>query len=174
MKAIMRMCIVALAFVASAMLSATGTAQAQSDVTPPTVVELSISPKFVDTSAEPQTITITVHIMDDLSGLRYLTIWFGPVLYGNDQDKSVLVQDTDIVSGTSANGIYETTLTLPRYSADGRWIAKYAIISDQVGNTANCNTNGQLDCPSDWTTYYFINIKDTNFFYLPFLSKRID
>jgi len=168
------MCIVAFALAAGIALTAVRAGQAQSDVTPPVVDELSISPKFVDTSAGPQTITITAHITDDLSGLRYLTIWFGPLLYGHDQDKSVIIQDADIVSGTPTDGTYETTLTLPRYSADGRWIAKYAIIDDRVGNTASCNTNGQMECPSDWATYYFVNIKDTISFYLPFLSKHTD
>ena len=174
MKALVRICIVAAALMAGATLTAVGAGQAQSDVTPPVVAELSISPKYVDTSAEPQIITITAHITDDLSGLRYLAIWFGPFLYDHDQDKSVVMQDTDIVSGTPTDGMYETTLTLPRYSADGRWIARYAIIDDQVGNRASCNTNGQMECPADWTTYYFVNIMDTIFHYLPFLSNRIE
>ena len=148
-------------------------ASAQSDVTPPVVVQLTITPTLMDTSAGPQTITFTAHITDDLSGLRYQTIVFGPLLYGSDQDKAVLFNDASLVSGTLTDGTFVATVTLPQYSADGRWIAKYMYGSDQVGNQADCYTNTKTECPPDWRTYYFVNIRDVVFLYLSFVTNSL-
>jgi hypothetical protein len=144
---------------------------AQSDVTPPVVAHLMISPTLVDTSHAVQTVTLTARITDNLSGLRYATIWFGPYIYGDEQDKPVTFSDWKLVNGDAVDGVYETTLTLPRFSADGRWVAKYMVMEDAVGNKARCNTDAEMECPQDWSGYYFVNIQDNRFLYLPYAYR---
>ena len=46
-------------------------ATATGDTTPPTLTSFSFSPTTVDTSASAQTISITVHLSDDVAGVQY-------------------------------------------------------------------------------------------------------
>ncbi len=169
----LRMGAIGLACAVVAVLALARPAMAQSDVTPPVLVSLSISPTLVNTSQTSQTVTFTAHITDDLSGFRYGNVQLGPLLLqGNDQDKLVSFYDSDRVAGNTLDGIYVQTLTMPRYSADGRWKAKYMWMDDQVGNSTGCNTNGKNDCPADWGTFFFVNVRDNSFLYLSQLMKQ--
>lgn len=165
--------LVAVVLAVAAMLALARPAAAQVDVTPPVIVSLTISPTLIDTSQTSQTVTLTAHITDDLSGLDNATIWFEPLLYGYEQGKPVTFWEYSRVAGDAVDGIYAETLILPRYSADGRWRAKYMGITDEVGNTAWCNTNGERECPADWGAFLFVNIRDNLFLYLPQLMNQI-
>lgn len=164
--------LVAVVLAVAAMLALSRSAAAQVDVAPPVIVSLTISPTLVNTSQTSQTVTITAHITDDLSGLDGATIWFGSLLYGSDQDKSVFFWSYNLIAGDTVDGTYVAELELPRYSGDGRWIAKYMVMRDEVGNQADCNTNGEQECPAGWSTFYFVNVRDSLFFYLPQLMGR--
>src|SRR2546427_13228715 len=43
---------------------------AQSDTTPPTLASFSFAPSDINTTAAPQTVTVTMHLTDDLSGVQ--------------------------------------------------------------------------------------------------------
>ena len=45
-------------------------AYAQADTSPPSLVDFSFSPVTVDTSGAPATITVTIHLTDDISGVN--------------------------------------------------------------------------------------------------------
>lgn len=140
---------------------------AQSDVTAPVVVNVTIEPTFVDTSSAPQTVTVTAHITDDLSGLGTVDIWFGPKLIGGNQGGYVGFGASNLITGTPTDGIYISSLKVPRYSAYGRWTAKYYVGYDAIGNQSGCRVNGQMDCPPAWDSFYFINARDDSWMYLP-------
>lgn len=146
-------------------------AAAQSDTSPPMIIGMHITPTVVDTQLQSQVVTFTVRITDDLSGLEYLTIWFGPLLIKQDQDKAITFREDDLQGGTTVDGVYRNSLTLPQYSAAGRWVAKYMVGRDVVGNEVACNTNGQKECPDGWGLFYFVNVRDDRFLHLPALSR---
>ena len=153
------------------LLFAQSKTEAQGDITPPVVMSLSVSPSVVDTRYSSQVVTVTAHITDDLSGLGSFAFWIGPQIIEHAQDKSLSFRDTDRIEGTPRDGIYINTVTLPQYSAEGRWVAKYSVIYDAVGNQSSCKVNGENVCSDDWNAFYFFNVQDSFFLYLPSLSR---
>ena len=101
------------------------------DIASPQLVSVGITPGTVDVTSQDQTITATLHITDDLSGLRS---GFA-VLH----DPSGM--DTGIYSffaassgvGTPQDGTYTVSLTIPRGSVAGQWEIRPQL-RDMVGN----------------------------------------
>ena len=108
-------------------------AAAQGDITVPVVVTMTLSPGRIETDNEPQTITATARITDDLSGLVYVQIELGPL--GTTQRTTVFFLPEHLISGDTKDGIYQTTITLPQFSAWGWWRASFFSIKDPVGNS---------------------------------------
>jgi hypothetical protein len=109
---------------------------ALSDTTAPRLESLTISPSSIDTSAGPQTITLTAHVTDDLAGVGAGPFGFSDVQFigpGNQQVRASFF-DGSRVSGTSLDGIYRTTVTVPTFAAKGTWNAYDATVVDNVGN----------------------------------------
>lgn len=108
---------------------------AQQDITPPSLVSVSFEPAQVDTSNGPATITVTVHITDDLSGASGIAMFFRRP--GTTQVAQAEVR-TDSwsknVSGNALDGIYQATMVIPQYSAYGQWEMYNAVLQDRVGN----------------------------------------
>jgi hypothetical protein len=102
---------------------------AQSDITPPQLVTLSISPGTVDVSSEPQTVTFTAHVTDELSGVGYS--------YGIVWSPSV-GQQVDFlfnrVEGDAHDGTYLGQALIPQYAEAGTWQVRYLRFYDAVGN----------------------------------------
>ncbi len=111
------------------------------DVETPNVLSFDFDPKSVDTSTSSQDITFTVRLKDDLSGIGMsddlVSYWSGASFQSpsGEQRVSVSFHQNDRVSGTDLDGIYESKMTLPRYSEKGTWKLDYVSISDRVGNT---------------------------------------
>lgn len=143
-------------------------ASAQSDTTAPVVADVLLEPSFVDTSSGPQTITVTMRITDDLSGVSSTELRFRPET-GTTQFVGVYVQADDLIGGTPIDGIYQAPMTLPMYAAWGRWRAEFAITKDQVGNY-----HYRPDCcsGSEILPWYFVNGEDAKYLYLPHSPKH--
>ena len=107
---------------------------ARSDTTPPRLESMTITPSTIDTSAGAQTVTLTVHVSDDLSGVAAKGIgevsFVGP---GNQQVFGTFYEGTQ-VSGTSLDGVYTTTVTVPALSAKGTFSIGRLIVTDNAGN----------------------------------------
>jgi hypothetical protein len=107
---------------------------ARSDTTAPRLESMTITPSTIDTSAGPQTVTVTLHITDDLSGVAAKGIaemsFFGP---GNQQVFAFFHEGTQ-VSGTALDGVYTTTITVPALSAKGTFSIDRLIVADNAGN----------------------------------------
>src|SRR5436305_1918410 len=113
-------------------------AAASGDTSAPQLLNLSIAPATIDTSLVPTTITVTTRLADDLSG----------VSNGSPQPPSQLVLQgptgshrvqatfgvTERVSGSANDGIYATTVTVPRYAEQGAWSVASFTVVDNVGN----------------------------------------
>jgi hypothetical protein len=100
------------------------------DVTPPEVTSFSLSPSRFDTTSAAQTVTLTVTLTDDLSGVATTSGW-GLHLPGSAQSSPWvgLVR----ISGTPLSGTYIGSVVMPRGSQGGEWLAALGI-NDAAGN----------------------------------------
>jgi hypothetical protein len=108
------------------------------DTTPPQLVALGIAPASVDTSLQSATITVSVHAVDDLSGLAdgvamaaSQVVLRGPS--GAHHARATLSVDHR-TSGNPLDATFVVPVTLPRWSEQGIWTVESATLIDQVGN----------------------------------------
>jgi hypothetical protein len=119
------------------------------DTTPPRFAGLTFTPASIDTSAAARTVTARVRITDDLSGFDSAPTGGGSgsasiSLRGpnGSSNLSLYVQPYNRVSGTARDGIYESTVTIPRYSPPGTWDVSTAFLRDTAGNSVSFNVGG--------------------------------
>ena len=124
--AVFRVCLLVLL----AWLVAPGILYAQTDTTPPKLLSLSISPNTVNVTSGPQSVTITMEVTDDLSGAQQVYGFFRSPSNGQSQ-----YFYAHLVSGTSLDGIWQGTITLPQYSEAGNWTISYLYLIDKDTNT---------------------------------------
>lgn len=100
------------------------------DNEPPALAGLSISPTTVNTTAASQTVTVTAHITDNLSGLASASIAFKSPSGQRTTERATFSK----VSGTATDGIYEATVTFKRFIAPGPWKVSNLHMVDNVEN----------------------------------------
>ena len=115
--------LVALGFPSTVVVSS-----AVSDTTPPDLSSLSLNPSAVDVGASAKTVTATARIKDDLSGFGYGDL----ELYSPSKRQSVSGSWAR-VSGTTMDGVYTATATIPKNAESGTWLIRVTS-SDAVGN----------------------------------------
>jgi hypothetical protein len=96
----------------------------------PVVTALSFTPKIIDTSSAPATVTVKATITDNLSGLASASIGF------RSPDGRFTTGHTTLIktSGTATNGTYEGVVNFPRYVERGIWNVSTFNLVDNVGN----------------------------------------
>ena len=103
------------------------------DFTPPEFVEVSISPSVVDVTAGDVAISVTMRIIDDLSGVGTVQLDF--VSPSTVQERTVFFHTSHFSPvGSLTDGTYAYTLSLPRFSESGTWRLETAYLTDKVGN----------------------------------------
>ena len=97
-----------------------------SDTTPPVLRGFSFSPTTVNAASAPTTVTATISVSDDLSGVDQVAVtWYNPA-------RSVWYGNTALIGGQSQwNGTI--TVTLPQFSQSGAWTPDL-ILGDKTGN----------------------------------------
>jgi hypothetical protein len=129
---------------AAAGLTASFSQTGAGDTAAPTVTAITLTPSSIDTSTAARTVTVRVRATDDLSGITSSTgpvPTFGGSIHLNvvgppgQQSKSVFFSSHHRVSGTATDGLYETTLSMPRYSAAGTWRVSNVSAQDSAGNS---------------------------------------
>lgn len=111
--------------------------KAQQDITPPALLDVRFEPEQIDTSKGPVTITVTVHVTDDLSGVEWVSIGFRQP--NTTQNKYVDVVNNGqgkLVEGDYLDGVFVSTMTLPQYAAFGIWEMYVVGVNDNVGNSS--------------------------------------
>ena len=103
------------------------------DLTAPWVDWFGLDPEVVYTSVGDEEITITARVLDDLSGVRYAAFQYRSVV-APDQLIDVTFGEEHRIEGDDRDGIYRTTVSLPRYSALGAWELYTSLVIDRVGN----------------------------------------
>jgi len=117
-----------------------------SDTEPPQLVEFDFTPKVIDTTDGPATITFTMRITDDLSGVNNQSdrIFFR----SSSSSQAIggfLYDEADRISGDKKDGIYVDTIVLPQYSAPGIWKFEDIVLRDEVYNSRLLNYDDFVD-----------------------------
>ena len=99
------------------------------DTTPPTTTSFTFSPIAVNTTTSPATVNVTAQATDDLSGVADIYVGFASPS-GNQSQQAALA----LSSGTSLNGTWTGTATIPAYVEAGTWTVAYLSMNDNVGN----------------------------------------
>lgn len=108
------------------------------DITPPVLVDASADRLVIDTSQAPQTVTFTLHITDDLSGVAGVHLELRHELGYNSAG---MCQDWPRTPHRDVQ--VQCVITWPQYSAEGRWLVSWFALTDQVGNYGDGN---MVDC----------------------------
>lgn len=111
------------------------------DTTPPTLLGASFSPSTIDTSAGPQSVTISLHVTDSQSGVDFgpLAYFVGVTLspsgsfFTSGPFQSLGSTFFHLVSGTPQDGIWQATISMPQYSG-GNWTIIRLDLHDAVNN----------------------------------------
>ena len=99
------------------------------DTTPPVLQGFSFSPAAINTQTGAQTVTVTAHITDDLSGFagsRWVS-FTSPS--GNQHEYGYFI----LTSGNANDGMYQASVSFPEYGEAGNWNAGVDL-RDAVGN----------------------------------------
>ncbi len=102
----------------------------ESDTTGPALVAFDFNPKSVDTTAGTQSISVTMHVSDDLSGVTSACAWFR-----NPRDVVQFACGT-LVSGTTLDGVWNKAITISPFAASGTWVVERVQLNDAAGNVA--------------------------------------
>ena len=142
-------------------------ARAQSDTAPPAVESVTFTPSGGDITAGPVSVTVTARFTDALSGVNFTAAVFASP--SGAQEASAYFNASNRVSGTAQDGVYESTLQIPRYAEAGEWRILRFYVADVAGNAANLYRPGirtpvypaALDLPLQVTTDVAPNVSDT-------------
>lgn len=112
------------------------------DTEPPQIRRLDFTPRWVDPSERDQTVLVSAHLTDALSGLSNavpgFTAWgYASVGFQSPsrlQFASAFFIPSMRASGTVFDGLFTNSMILPRYSETGVWTVQGFSIADAVGN----------------------------------------
>jgi hypothetical protein len=118
---------------------------AVSDTTPPNLVSFDFEPKVIDVSKSDQTITVTVQLEDNLSGVWNMGAGSTPSQVeftspsGEANISAGFWVNHNLVLGGMLNGTYKDDMTLLQHSESGEWHIASFLVIDNVGNRQKLN-----------------------------------
>lgn len=103
------------------------------DSTAPQVTAFELTPNQVNTDTASQTITLTITVTDDMTGVYVAgtQLKLAPLI----GTQSIQFWNLTRVSGDELNGVYTDTATLPQGSKVGVWVIDPLTLTDQIGNS---------------------------------------
>jgi hypothetical protein len=106
------------------------------DVNPPVVRSLIFAPSSVNVSSASQTVTVNIGLADDVSGVDLTSgrSYFYLTSPSGNQNIPVYLGGATLTSGTLNDGVWQTQVTMPRYSEPGAWKISSIGIYDVAGN----------------------------------------
>jgi hypothetical protein len=141
-------------------LPAEFTVQGTGDTTPPQIRALDFSPRRIVTDESSQSIAVRVRLTDDLSGMSNsvpgYSSWGSAYAMvqspSKGQSASVTFNTWNRAAGNNLDGVYSSTMTLPRFSETGVWTLTVLYLVDAAGNYTNLDLAGlrQLGFPTQF------------------------
>ena len=107
------------------------------DVTPPVPVSLSFSPGTVDVSNQAQSVTVTIGVNDDLSGVFVDKTFFSLVTFTlrSPVGQQILKFNADFnIGGTPQASVWQGTIDIPHFADAGLWSLSELRVVDAAGN----------------------------------------
>jgi hypothetical protein len=108
------------------------------------LVGMTFSPSVIDTSAGSQTVTVTFHMLDNLSGVTFdtdtpLFSFLRGIRFTSPSGQQTRSNNTfggvTLASGTSLNGVWQTRVVFQQFSEAGTWRATVFSLRDVTNNT---------------------------------------
>jgi hypothetical protein len=116
----------------------------QGDLQAPDALSLTLSTSSIDTASGPATIDVEARITDDLVGPAGSGYFSSPsqirFVHSSGQSVTAIFMAESRTSGTTTDGIYRYTITIPQGAAQGTWSATSFLLVDQVGNMRSLST----------------------------------
>ncbi len=119
------------------------------DTTPPVLVDFNFTPKAINTSEGPVTISATLTLQDDLSGVSFepdtssssfvLGAGFRSPSAGQRASQRTFGGNT-LTSGTNLDGTWEAPLTIRQFSEAGTWNLSRLRFKDTTNNVVSLRT----------------------------------
>jgi hypothetical protein len=116
------------------------------DTAAPQLVALGLAPTTLDTSLQSATLTVSVHVVDDLSGVSdgvgtaaSQVVLRGPS--GAHHARATLSVDHR-TAGNALDATFVVAVALPRWSEQGVWTVESVTLVDQVGNRQTLTAPG--------------------------------
>src|ERR1017187_10529510 len=106
----------------------------QSDVTPPALMSITITPNQVNVSSSPATFSVDLGIRDDGTGFNWGVLSFTSPSGKQQVDAN---PNTIPISGTIKNGVFRATVTMPQAAEAGIWQISSINLMDATGNSAS-------------------------------------
>lgn len=129
---------------------------AQQDITPPALLDVTFEPAVIDAGSGPVTITVTVHVTDDLSGVEYAIFYFRQP--ATTQQAYVELRPnsswTTHIEGDVRDGRYAATMAIRQYAAYGFWEMSSVYLSDVVGNYISYFKPEPGQPPNGWPEHF--------------------
>lgn len=100
-------------------LATTQTNAQNNGTNPLDVSDLSFTPSIIDTSANPETVTVTIRVTDTITDVTKISVNFRSST-GN-QFVSVPMNSQNIISGDTRDGVYQAKAIFPQNSRSGLW-----------------------------------------------------
>jgi Dockerin type I domain/Cohesin domain len=110
------------------------------DTTPPTLAGFSFAPNAVDVTSGPQTVVVSLHVTDNLSGVLSDKAFVNVTFQSPSGEQSQYGSGVSLPGSMPLNANFQAVVTIPEYSESGDWTVSYVSLSDAVGNTATLNT----------------------------------
>jgi hypothetical protein len=102
----------------------------------PVLSEFDFTPKTVDVSTGPKTMTVTARVADATGGQAPTMI-----LDSDTTTQTLGLGTMSLVSGTPQDGLYQRTITIPATAAPGAWTVTIYPLSDTAGNSETSSHN---------------------------------
>ncbi len=126
---------------------------ADSDMDPPVLQSVVITPNPLDVSNGGNSVTVTLEASDDYNGISDGTIYLVDPS-GNQYDSSSFTS-FDAVSGDSKYGTYEVSFYLEDYVDTGNWRVEVELTEDVTSNSVYYGPNN-LDFPSPGQQFFTV------------------
>jgi hypothetical protein len=104
------------------------------DTAPPELMDVSFAPSTVDVGLSAQTVTVDMHITDNLSG--FASGWMKLSSPGGQSVTETFLA-TSITSGSIQDGVFRISHTIPQFSEPGSWCIDSMYIKDAANNIIN-------------------------------------
>lgn len=137
-----RLFFIAIPTIALALWITTGTAAGQHDITPPTLVDVQFEPESI---APGDSIMITAHVTDDVTGVSHVELYFRNM----DAGQTVLAEFWIPKDGIR-DGKFSEAIRLPSNAAAGMWELYHVILLDDAGNHIELRRSDDSEPNGGW------------------------